>query len=401
MFNDMGQKTHNGWMWQLLMTVIGTTISIILTFGTSWIVEKNKKGAEGRQLAMMVIHDIDNTAELFRRMAKDEKNSFTQAQYVLNHLDKANSIGADTLNTVLLFVLHDSGEGSSFDDSSEQLFLSSQDSWKNINNTTFIDAVTEFYQSRRETFESVTHGIIWEKPLDENVFYNRQMASDNYMVDGASFLSEELRKDRVRYYIECSPARQRAYNQIADDFEMTSKRCKFLMGITDSEMQKYIESRNHPGKRVKEKDMVGRWVLISNTDMHQGYDFREDHSLISTIIQHYQDPFFTGRIDIHFNYNGTWELQGDSLITVLSAEYDYSIDTSGVGFLPGKRQYVKEILDSWVADINSQMEAATSEESSRLAYHVAIDPSGDRIEMIGDRIRRTGTESHYYITREQ
>ena len=395
------QNTGEKWARHLLMTVIGTTISIILTFGTSNIIDRGKKKAEGRQLAMMVIHDIDNTADMFRRMAKDEKNSFTQAQYVLNHLDKANSVGTDTLNTVLLFVLNESGEGSSFDDSSEQLFLSSQDSWKNINNTTFIDAVTEFYQNRRETFESVTHGIIWEKPIEENVYYSRQMTSDNYMVDEAGFLSEEMRKDRVRYYIECSPARQRAYNQIADEFEMTSKRCKFLMGITDSEMQKYIESRNHPGKRVKEKDMAGRWVLISNTDMHQGFDFRADHSLTSTLIQHYQDPFFTGRIDIHFNYNGTWELQGDSLITILSTEYDYSIDTSGVGFLPGKRQHVKEIMDSWVAEITSQMEAATSEESSRIAYHVAIDPSGDRIEMIGDRITRTGTESHYYITREQ
>ena len=393
----MGQKTHNGWVRQLLMTVIGTTISIILTFGTSGIIEKNKKKTEGRQLAMMVIHDIDNTAEMFRRMSKDEKNSFTQAQYVLNNLDKTADIGSDTLNTVLMFVLHESGEGSSFDDSSEQLFLSSQDSWKNINNTTFIDAVTEFYQNRRETFETVTHGIIWEKPLDENVFYNRQMSSHNYTVDEAEFLSEHLRQERVRYYIECSPARQRAYNQVADSFDMTSKRCKFLMGITDGEMQSYIESKTHPGKLVKDKNLLGKWVLTSNDDFSQSFDFMEDHTVRSTIIQHYFDPFFTGNLDVHFYYNGTWEIQGDSLITFISSNYDYSLDTSSVKCIPGKGGYLKELVRNWEESMAAQMADNSSEEKNRLAYRVALDPSGDRIEMIGNN---SGAEQEYYISRE-
>ncbi|MBR4826893.1 MAG: hypothetical protein IKZ91_03310 [Bacteroidales bacterium] len=391
------QNKGDKWAQHLLMTVIGTTISIILTFGTSNIIERGKKKAEGRQLAMMVIHDIDNTAEHFRHMADDEKDSFTKAQYILNHLDKTSDIDADSLNAVLLFVLHESGEDGSFDDSSEQLFLSSQDSWKNINNATFIDAVTEFYQDRRQTFETVRHGIIWEKPIDEDVFYRRQMSSKNYAVDEAEFLSEHLREDRVRYYIECSPARQRAYHQVADAYEMTSKRCKFIMGITDKEMQGYIESKNHPGKRVKAKDLPGKWVLISNADSYQDFEFQENHIIKATVVQHYYDPFFTGRMDVHFTYSGTWELQGDSLIAIISPIYDYSIDTSAVVALPGKSGYVKELVQTWEESVAAQMENSTSEESKRQAYRVALDPSGDRIEMI---TTSSGAEQEYYISRE-
>ena len=394
----MEKKKNNDWIRQLLMTMIGTTLSIVLTFGTSAIIDNNKKKAEGRQMAMMVIHDIDNTAESFRTMSRNEKRDFLQSQALLTRLDAIDQVGADTLNAVLMFVLNESGGANTLDDSSEQLFLSSQDTWKNIDNAAFIDAVTEFYLSRRQTYESINHGIIWVKPVDEDVFYSRQMTSPNYMVDEARFLSEQLRQDRVRYYIECSPARQRAYNQIADVFEMTSNRCKFLMGITDSEMQKYIETRNHPGKPVKDKDLPGKWVITSNDDLFQGFEFKEDHTLTSTIIQHYIDPFFTGRIDLHFNYHGSWEMKGDSLITVISKEYTYSFDTTAVGHLPGKEQYVKQVLNNWRTELDAQMAASTSEEGSRLAHHVAIDPSGNRIEMITEE---AGDNNNFYITREK
>lgn len=380
------------------MTIIGTTISIVLTFGTSSIIERGKQKAEGRQLAMMVIHDIDNTTESFRRMSQKEKSDFSKSQYLLNYLDKIDKVGADTLNAVLLFILHESGEQGSFDDSSEQLFLSSQDSWNNINNTTFIDAVTEFYQTRRQTFESVTHGIIWEKPVEEDVFYNRQMSSTNYSVDEAVFLSDHLTQDRVKYYIECSPARQRAYNQIADSFEMTSNRCKFLMGITDKEMHEYIESRNHPGKQVKDKNLLGKWVLISNDDAFQGLEFFEDHTLVSTVTQHYIDPFFTGCVDIRFIYNGVWNMAGDSLITSISSHYDYTIDTSAVHSLPGKSQYLKDLIKNAENSIEAQMAVFDSAEKiNRISYRVALDPSGDRIEMIKNT---SGTEEVYYISKE-
>ena len=395
LFTDMEKK--DAWIRSLMMTIIGTTISIILTFGTSSIIDRGKQKAEGRQLAMMAIHDIDNTAEEFRSMSKNEKTDFSKAQYLLTHLDRINEVGADTLNSVLIFVLHESGENGLFDDSTEQLFLSSQDSWKYIDNATFIDAVTEFYQSRRQTFESVTHGIIWEKPIDENVFYSRQMSSLNYSVDEAAFLAEHLRQDRVKYYIECSPARQRAYNQLADAFDMTSKRCKFIMGITDGEMQSYIESRNHQGKRVKDKNLVGKWVLTTNDDLFQGMEFNENHTVKSTVIQHYIDPFFTGHLDINFCYNGTWEIQGDSLITVISSNYDYSLDTTRVKSLPGKDQYLKKLVKDWEESNAAQIAERSSEESKRLAYRVALDPSGDRIEMIANT---SGNETVYYITKE-
>lgn len=394
----MGTKQGNKWMRDLLMTVIGTTISIVLTFGTSGIIEKSKKKTEGRQMAMMVIHDIDNTAEAFHQLSREEDENFKLSQQILSRLDDLDSFSDDTLNTAMLFIMASNNKGGYFDDSSEQVFLSSQDSWKNINNAAFIDAVTEFFHTRRQTYESVNNGMVWEKPVDPDEYYGKQMKSEGYEVNAKDFIAEYFSRERVKYYIELSPARQRAYNQVADNFEMTSKRCKFMMGITDDELQKYVQSRNNPGKRVREKDLIGKWVLASNDTYFQGFEFKEDHSVTTTVIQHYNDAFYVGTLDFLLEYKGTWAMQGDSLTTSMNPRYEYSLDTSGVHSLPGKEQYVKELVEFLEERIIAQQNANESAGLNSLSYKLSLDPSGDRIEMT---TAAEGTEVEYYISREK
>ena len=52
-------KVPNTWGKSFLTSVMGTTISILLTFGTSALVERKTKADVQRQTAMMVIHDIE------------------------------------------------------------------------------------------------------------------------------------------------------------------------------------------------------------------------------------------------------------------------------------------------------------------------------------------------------
>jgi len=48
---------------EMAMTIIATTISIILTFGSSSIIEKRQKEKNRRQTVMMVIHDIEENVK--------------------------------------------------------------------------------------------------------------------------------------------------------------------------------------------------------------------------------------------------------------------------------------------------------------------------------------------------
>ena len=48
---------------EFLMTLAATTVSIILTFGTTAIVERKKQNAEKREMVMMVMYDMRQTLE--------------------------------------------------------------------------------------------------------------------------------------------------------------------------------------------------------------------------------------------------------------------------------------------------------------------------------------------------
>jgi hypothetical protein len=63
-------KVTNTWGKSFITSVMGTTISILLTFGTSALVESKEKANVQRQTAMMVIHDIDLCADQMEKMAK-------------------------------------------------------------------------------------------------------------------------------------------------------------------------------------------------------------------------------------------------------------------------------------------------------------------------------------------
>ena len=80
-------KTSSHWGKDVLTSLLGTTLSIVLTFGTSALLEHKMKADIQRQTAMMVIHDIDASVELVEDIAnyEDEKNQ--AVQYVLAHLD--------------------------------------------------------------------------------------------------------------------------------------------------------------------------------------------------------------------------------------------------------------------------------------------------------------------------
>ena len=75
------------WVKELLMTFAGATLSIILTFGTAHFLDQKEQRADGRQTAMLLIHDMEISADLFKHYAKEEEKGFNCAQVVIAGID--------------------------------------------------------------------------------------------------------------------------------------------------------------------------------------------------------------------------------------------------------------------------------------------------------------------------
>ena len=376
-------KSQN-WAKELLMTFIGTTLSIILTFGTADYLEEKQKRADGRQTAMMVIHDMENTATYFEQLEKEEEKYFNSALYVLEHQNEIDSIPTDTMSAFVQYVVASGTQFYNYDASSETLFLSSQDVWKNINNASFIDAVQDFFSYRRVVFESLNRDGMFTRPISNEEYYamiftgkDVEETIDNFYTN---FMKKYVTSGRVKAYVNYSFSRRQRFSGFAESFRAKANRCKFMMDISDAELREYVASRNRSGKPVKEHELVGRWRVGAVTNYHVEREFFKDHTYTNTIINYVSYAYYTGQFVYTYTFHGSWELKGDTLIRVQYPECEFSMDKSKMSYSKDKEAMIREMLASWEESLledKSHFEASGEQRKLEL---VSIDASGEKIE---------------------
>ena len=92
-----GKNKFNGTVKELILTIVGTTVSIVLTFGTSaWLENKEQEQAR-RMLAMTIINDIDQSLTVIRNRLSIEERGSAVTNYLLHNIDRLDSIPDDTL----------------------------------------------------------------------------------------------------------------------------------------------------------------------------------------------------------------------------------------------------------------------------------------------------------------
>lgn len=97
MSDEKKQKTLSPFMERFLISILGTTISIALTFGTTALVNSHKKKAAQKQTAMLVIHDIDNTIESMEATKNQYEKYYESAQYFLEYMDHPEAAAEDDI----------------------------------------------------------------------------------------------------------------------------------------------------------------------------------------------------------------------------------------------------------------------------------------------------------------
>ena len=384
------------WAKELLMTFIGATLSIVLTFGTAHFVDQKQKLAEGRQTAMMVIHDMEQTAELFREYTKEEEKSYNYAQYVLANMDRIDSISVDTLTVVVYLITSSAGPMYYEDDASEKVFLNSQDAWKNIDNPSFIDAVQAFYRDRRVVYDALNADQFFKRPVPNDEYYaylkekSLLVEMDNAFI--VPYLREQSMKKTVLQFINYSFLRRRFYNQYADSFTSYANKCKFMMGITDEELKQYVKNMSRTGKALKAKQLIGRWKLQTTAELDVEREFRRDHTFEYHLVNYMSYAYYTGQVEFLYTLRGTWELQGDSLITFVDPGYEYSIDRSKIHYAPELESSIDGIIASWEQAINESVKEEMAKGIQRRASFASIDATGDKIELRSIDEEKEGTD---------
>ena len=132
----------------MLMSFVGTTLSIALTFGTSALQEHYEQEDAKRNTAMMAILDIDESIHQLKETISEIDKGFQACRYVMNNLERIDTLPVQTLGEAFEYLVE--GRPLTFDDAKEKMFLYSQNSWENLDNVSFMNNVQTFYSSRRD-----------------------------------------------------------------------------------------------------------------------------------------------------------------------------------------------------------------------------------------------------------
>ena len=383
----MEKKTKRRFDWgSFFVTALGTAIGVALTFVVSGILERRNKAQAQRLTAIMVIHDIDNSIDIVKKMKEEEERNGELLRFALKQRDHLEGMPFDTLASVL-DILADSRSDFSFDTSKEKIFNSDLDTWQNLGNMAFLDNAQSFYYNRQGFQDGINQSTMWERPIPNEEYMQLIMGDDwasaeAYAAAIRPFLKEKLHENRVAYYINSSSNRVNYLTQVIDYWTGLNNENKFLMGITDQELEDYVNNIKKKGVSLTRSKLLGHWVLTVG-DQTNEYDFHGDHGYdfaVDYATTFVQTKYFSGKLKMKFFYRGNWAFQGDSLI--MTPDYstaDVTVDPSGL--VP--EENMQDSLDAWVIRYREQGMASfkeMAEKGEKYSVKARLDSSNDKME---------------------
>lgn len=413
MSKEEKKKSNKSWWMQFLISVMGTAIGVGLTFAISHRIENTKKKQAQRLTAMMVIHDIDESVKSLKTMKENMETQYNALLFVREQFDQLDSVPNDTINKVVEFITSDD-QDFRFDMSKEKIFHSSPETWQNLGSMKFIDNVQSFYFERQSFQDLQNKSSLWIKPISQSEYEKIQIDYSNMSLEEyldkyyallRDFLKNQLNDDHIKYYIDYTPYRLNFLVKLIENWMKMNDENKFLMSITDEELENYVNSINQSGIALTEKSLIGTWELSSTEENLSEWEFRKDHtySFVTISSSAINLPFANGKIKACITEEGTWTLDGDSLIraTDLNA-LGVEMDANNLMALPGKQ----DMCDDWVKEYKEQLKQyyqANLKFNIRDARHARLDTSQDMMELKGTNITPQGDKIQvtFYLKRKK
>ena len=368
--------------------MLGTAIGVGLSFFVSGLREKHNKEHAQRLTAIMVIHDIDNTIDILKELKDAEDKNFKLVEAVRKRQDSFDTVPFDTLRQVLTILTASESEFR-FDTSKEQIFNSDMDTWQNLGSMKFLDNVQDFFYQRRHLQELLNRPDFFREPIsrEEYMVSLRELGwvtTEEYANAIRPFLKEKLQDPKVVYFINLSGDRIRTLNAYINAWRNLNEENKFVMGLTDQELEEYVNSISNNGRPLSLSQLIGTWEYPMEDDNSYEYVFNRDNTF--RLQMYYSSPspgpFWSGRLKYSVSYSGTWSLQADSL--------KMDIDYTSANLQLDASDMVATNQDSLDAFINRYRDDASKyygekpEDYKPHAYKARLDSSHEKMELTED-----------------
>ena len=204
-----GRKlSGKAWWKELMMTVIATTISIVLTFGTAAWLDNRKEESARRELVMMILHDMDMSLTDAHKSDSSLQRGYECQLVVAEHPEE---YAKAVMNPII--------PASVFHSTTEEIVSSSIETINTIGNVLFVENVSSFYLTRKMYEENVVKA------------FRKDLEGHSIMTDRDDFM-------KVDYIL---------YSFISSNYLLNMDKCfsqcKKMMKVSDGDLQEYWRKR--------------------------------------------------------------------------------------------------------------------------------------------------------------
>ena len=224
------------WWKDFVVAILATTVSIVLTFGTSKLIEHNNQKKERRLTALMVMSSIESFARSVDESAEVWDRLDSVAVWLLRlPLDEVERLGEEPFQDAVKEVFQ--APIIRHDQTAETIFSSNIDTWKNMGNFQFVDNVGACF-SQMNWIE----GKINEEAI---AYTDNQARIFNHFSDypGKTFTEKLLRDELARKQLQMPNSFKSWLAYCSDNLRRMTRKNMKLIGIPEEEVLAFTDAR--------------------------------------------------------------------------------------------------------------------------------------------------------------
>jgi hypothetical protein len=230
--------TLKGWFKEVLMTFLGTTISIVLTFGTAAWLDHRQQVKNRRQTAMMVIANIEDFAENMRYV-DSALVAWDSTLIRITSLPRDSVLRLNEDEVRAFFTAIGGGVLLQRDNTAENIFTNDISTWRDVGNLQFIRNVGECYSFINDIEKN------YRIQLDRKNELNRRFVEDYYK-DGMTpgeCVATMLDMKGTNYFIaDFTGSFINYFERSIDDLLRFNRANMQLIGVTHEEVMDFIKA---------------------------------------------------------------------------------------------------------------------------------------------------------------
>ena len=225
------------WMKDLLVAFAATTLSIILTFGTTGVINRVKQKQERKLTALMVMGSIEQFARHLERIEKETAHKDSVATWlrsvpveeVIKYGDDGDRLFFNALyETIDLTAV-------TYDKTAETIFSSNIGTWRNMGNFKFINNVGNCFSTMSLIEDQYNENSLALKAVFDNIFLHK---SD---YPGSTTTEKCLRNEQARVQLASLISIREWLNFCVAELRTLNRNNMRYIGISEKEVMAFTD----------------------------------------------------------------------------------------------------------------------------------------------------------------